>query len=285
MVKPFKIFLSSRKEFRKDYEIAFKATGWETTNTKKTEAAFESIQHLEDAHQCGCSRAKANLVAASASVKIQLGKITSWTQQYNINELQTQALTCLKVLHDAIRVFDGTAASMQIIRSSETEEKIGEAARVRRRRIKIEEALLAAKVVKPLAKRLTIGIDDVWAQARSSDIAQWDDTTDFTSAFSFVDADGSSGAGPVGILFNDVFATHREKTERKVTNFVAKMTKSAGMTRLQLADNKPFKLDAARFMRWCADGSCAEIAHQPFLVAISPMTLAWDANFYPRPGL
>ena len=96
---------------------------------------------------------------------------------------------------------------------------------------------------------------------------------------------GSSGAGPVGILFNDVFATHRENIERKVTNLVAKMTKSADMTRLQLADNEPFKLDAAKFTRWCADGSCAEIVHQPFLVAISPMTLAWGANFYPRPGL
>ena len=57
------------------------------------------------------------------------------------------------------------------------------------------------------------------------------------------------------------------------------------MTRLQLDDNEPFKLDAATFPRWSADGSCGEIAHQPFLLAISPMTLAWDANFYPCPGL
>ena len=132
-------------------------------------------------------------------------------------------------------------------------------------------------------KWLTIGIADVSAEAWSSDIPQWDDTTDFKSAFSFVVADVSSGAGPVSSLFNDVFATHRENIERKATNFVAQMTKSAGMTRLQLADNEPFKLDAATFPRWCADGS-GEIAHQPFLLAISAMTLAWDANFYPCPG-
>ena len=70
-----------------------------------------------------------------------------------------------------------------------------------------------------------------------------------------------------------------------MTNLVAKMTKPAGMTRLQLADNEPFKLDAAKFQRWCANGSCGQIAHQPFLLAISPMTLAWDANFYPCEGL
>ena len=57
------------------------------------------------------------------------------------------------------------------------------------------------------------------------------------------------------------------------------------MTRLQLADNEPFKLDAAKFPRWCANSSCAEIAHQPFLLSIATMTLAWDANFYPCPGL
>ena len=71
-------------------------------------------------------------------------------------------------------------AAMQIIMSSVTEKKTSEAARVRRRRIKIEEALFIAKVAKPLAKWLTIGTDDVSAQARSSDIPQWDDTTDFT---------------------------------------------------------------------------------------------------------
>ena len=63
------------------------------------------------------------------------------------------------------------------------------------------------------------------------------------------------------------------------------MTKSAGMTRLQLADNEPFKLDAAEYPRWCADSSCAEMAHQPFLFLIAPMTLAWDANFNRCPGL
>ena len=62
---------------------------------------------------------------------------------------------------------------------------------------------------------------DVTAQARRADIPQWDDTADFTSAFSFVVADASSGAGPVGILFNDVFATHKEKIERILTNLVA----------------------------------------------------------------
>ena len=152
---------------------------------------------MEDAHQCGHPRAMVNLVGASASVKNQLGKITSWTQQNNINELQTQALTCLKVLHDAIRVFDETVASVQIVKTSATEIKSAEAERVRRRRAKVEEALLAAKVEKPLAKWLTIGIDDITAQARSSDMPQWDDTKDLTSAFSFVVADASSGAGPV----------------------------------------------------------------------------------------
>ena len=110
---------------------------------------------------------------------------------------------------------------------------------MRRRRVKIEEALLAAKVAKPLAKWLTMAIDDVTAQARSSDIPQWDDTTDFTSAFSFVVADASSGAGAVGSLFNDVVATHKEKIERKATHVVAKMTEWAGMTRVHLADNEP----------------------------------------------
>ena len=57
------------------------------------------------------------------------------------------------------------------------------------------------------------------------------------------------------------------------------------MTRLQLADNEPFKLDAEKFPLWCADGSCGEIAHQPFLLANSPMKLACDANFYPCPGV
>ena len=51
--EPFKTFWTSQKEFRKGYDFAFKATGWETTNTKKTDVLFESIQHLEDAHQCG----------------------------------------------------------------------------------------------------------------------------------------------------------------------------------------------------------------------------------------
>ena len=86
-------------------------------------------------------------------------------------------------------------------------------------------------------------------------------------------------------LFNDVFATHKERIERKVTNLVVKMTRLAGMTRLQLADNEPFKLDAAKVPRWCADGSCGEIAHEPFLLVISPMTLARDAHFYPYPRL
>ena len=49
--------------------------------------------------------------------------------------------------------------------------------------------------------------------------------------------------GVVGSLLNDVVATHKDKIERKVSNLVAKMTRSAGMTRLQLADNEPFKLD------------------------------------------
>ena len=207
LAKPFKIFFSSWKEFRRDYDLALKASGWETTYTKK------SIQHLEDAHQCGYPPAKANLVAASASVKNQLGKITTWTQKNNISELQTQALTCLKVLHDAIRVFAETMDSMHIISTSVTEEKTAETASVHRRRIRIE-ALLAAKVAKPLAKWLTFGIDDVTAQARSSNIPQWDDATYFTSAFSFVVADASSGASPVGSLFNDVFATHRQEIER-----------------------------------------------------------------------
>ena len=92
LLMPLRIFLSSWEEFRKKYDRAFKATGWEPTNTKKADAAFESIQHLEDAHQCGYPRAKANLVAASVSVKNQLGKINSWTQQNKMNELQTQAL-------------------------------------------------------------------------------------------------------------------------------------------------------------------------------------------------
>ena len=57
------------------------------------------------------------------------------------------------------------------------------------------------------------------------------------------------------------------------------------MTHLQLDDSEPFKLDPPKFPRWCADGSCGETAHQPFLFAISPVTLAWDANFYQCPGL
>ena len=76
----------------------------------------------------------------------------AWQDQHFDTAVQTQALTCLEVLHDAIRVFDKTMASMQISRSSVTEEKTAEAARVRRRRIKIQEAVLTAKVAKPLAK-------------------------------------------------------------------------------------------------------------------------------------
>ena len=68
----------------------------------------------------------------------------------------------LKALHDATRVFDETEVSMQITRSSVTEEKTSEAASVRRRRTKIEEALRASKVAKPLAKWLIIGINDVF---------------------------------------------------------------------------------------------------------------------------
>ena len=52
LAKPFKIFLSFQKEFRKDCDRAFKASDWETTNTKKTHAA---------SHQCGYPRAKAIL--------------------------------------------------------------------------------------------------------------------------------------------------------------------------------------------------------------------------------
>ena len=166
-------------------------------------------------------------------------------------------------------------ASMQI-KTSVTEEKAAEAARVRRRPIKIEEALLAGKIAKPL---------DVSAQARSSAIPQWDTTADFTSALSFVVADASLGASQVVSLFFDVFTFHKKKIDRKVSNFFAEMAKSAGMTRLQLAENEPSKLDAATFPRWCADGPCSEIAHQPFLFAISPVTLVWDASFYPCPGL
>ena len=86
-------------------------------------------------------------------------------------------------------------------------------------------------------------------------------TQQISHPLSFVVADASSAAGPVGSLFNDFFHVPREKIERKVTNFVAKTTKSAGMTRLQLADNGPFKSDVAIFPHWCADGSGLEIAH------------------------
>ena len=52
-----------------------------------------------------------------------------------------------------------------------TEDKTAEAARMRRRMIKIEEALFAANAAKPLSKWLTVGIDDVSALARISDTA------------------------------------------------------------------------------------------------------------------
>ena len=98
---------------------------------------------------------------------------SGWTQQNNTSELQTQALTCRKVVHDAIWVSDETMAFVQMIKTSVTEDKTAEAERVRRRRVKIEETLIAAIVAKPLAKWLTIGIDDFSAQARSSAIPHW----------------------------------------------------------------------------------------------------------------
>ena len=52
-------------------QSVFKASGWESTNTKISDASFEFIELLEDAQQCGNWRAKANLVAASAFVKDQ----------------------------------------------------------------------------------------------------------------------------------------------------------------------------------------------------------------------
>ena len=161
LAKPFKIFLSSQKQFRKNYEFDFK------TDEHQEDRRAVQVHPAFGRRPSVRPPAKANLVAASASVKNQLGKITTWTQQNNMNELQTQALVCLKVLHDAIRVFDETVASMKFVKTSVTEEMSAEAGRVRRRRVKIEEALFSAKVAKPLAKWLTIGIDDVSAQARS----------------------------------------------------------------------------------------------------------------------
>ena len=110
----------------------------------KTVVVFETMQHLE-----GYPRTKANLVVARASGKNQRVKIT--TAEHHKRAADSDS-------HDDIRVFDETVASTQIIKTSSTEEKSAVAVRVRRRKVKIENSLL------------TIGIDDVTAQARSSDI-------------------------------------------------------------------------------------------------------------------
>ena len=157
-------------------------------------------------------------------MKNQLGKIISWTQQNSTNELQTQALSCLKFLHDAIRVFD------------ETDEDLCDGG----------EDSRGGEGAQPQDQDRGGALRCECREAIGEVAGHWHGRRygpDSTSAFSLVVADASSGAGPVGSLFNDVLATHKEKIERTVTNFVDKMTKSAGMTRLQLVDNKPLKLD------------------------------------------
>ena len=43
LAKAFTIVLSSRKQFRTDYEQAFMSTGWEATNTKTTEVELGAL--------------------------------------------------------------------------------------------------------------------------------------------------------------------------------------------------------------------------------------------------
>ena len=173
LTKPFEIFLSSwKKQFRKDYECAFKASGWETTNTKKTDVVFESIQHLEDALACGYSRAKDNLVAAS-------------------HHLTPPGFQGFTRRHSGLRRDGGFHADHQDLydggKVSTGEESAQAQGQDRGGAPRCESPEAVGEVTDH-------GSDDVAAQARSSDTLQSDDTTDFTSAFWFVVADASSGA-------------------------------------------------------------------------------------------
>ena len=77
----------------------------------------------------------------------QLTKVNGCTQQNNVVEVQAQAMA-LKHLHDAIRTFrrdDGLHEDRQGVCDGGEDQ-------LRRRRIKIEEALCAANVAEPVAK-------------------------------------------------------------------------------------------------------------------------------------
>ena len=170
LAKLFKICLSSREDFRKDYDCVFKV--WMTDVVfDRVHTAFGRRRSVRVPARRGQSR-RGKCVCEEPA----------W-QDHHLDAAEHHKRTADSGshVHDAFRVFYETMASMQIIKTSVTEEKTAEAARVRKRMIKIEEALVAAKVAKPLAKWLTIGIDDVSAQARSQDTLQWNDTTDFTS--------------------------------------------------------------------------------------------------------
>ena len=144
MAKPFRQFSSSRKEFRKDYERAFKCIGWEVPKTNVSHATWEAIKHMDDANRCGYPRVKANVLGASVYVRNQLTKIHGCTHQNNVVEVQAQAVA-LKHLHDAVRTFDETMDSMKIVRPSVTKEKTAFLSNLRRQRIKIKDELCAAK--------------------------------------------------------------------------------------------------------------------------------------------
>ena len=99
------------------------------------------------------------------------------------DELQTQVSHVphsIARCHAGLRRDDGPHADHQ---DPVTEEKTAAAESVCRRKIRMEEALFAAKVAKPSAKWLTICIDDVLAQARRSAIPQWDDNNSFHIRF------------------------------------------------------------------------------------------------------
>ena len=113
-------------------------------------------------------------------------------------------------------------------------------------------------------------IDELSAQISSSAIPPWEPTTHVTS-FLFV-ADASSEVGPVDCMFFCVLTDHKDKIERKTANFVAKLTQSAGMTRLQLNAD-------AKFSHWYAHSSCADIAQQPFLFVLT-FPLSWTGSIF-----
>ena len=178
-------------------------------------------------------------------------------------EVQAQAMA-LKHLHDAVRTFDETMDLHE-----DRQAVVGQ-------RINIE-ALCAAKVAKPFAKRLAIGIDQLSAQISSSATPQWELTK--RRHIGLHEGGGRvvrRGSNWQHLLWRARGPHGQDRTQngkpRRKTDTVRWHDTFA-----VLSGDESFKLAHAKLFGWRAHSSCADNAQQPFLVAMTSTTVAWDA--------